>query len=216
MGADGKPRYTAEVISAVLLGIATVASAWCTYQAALWGGTQTANLAAASIRQFDSVRRTMTASRQELVDVSVFVVVLQAQARGETDTISFLRRHARPGFKAALEPWLDDRDGMRTSGKLPFELPEYRVPDEEAAVRLQAQAARASDAAHAANANGDQFVLHTVLAALVLFLVGVTPQLRLRRVQGGVLIFGAVLLAATLVSVARLPHASQDDEVAVK
>lgn len=215
MGADGRPRWSDEVASAVLLGLATLASAWCSYQAALWNGIQTDHLAVASTRQFESMRRTTAASRQELVDASLFMKILESKMRGEEQEVAFLRRHARPELEAAISAWAADRDGVRSKGELPFELPEYRVPDAEEATRLQAEAARAHADARKANDRSDVFVLHTVLAALALFTAGMAPQIRAPGVRRGLLIFGAAVLAVTLVSMARLPRAGRPEVASI-
>ena len=45
-----------EVLSAILLSIATVASAWCAYQSARWNGVQAVSFSAANGARTESVR----------------------------------------------------------------------------------------------------------------------------------------------------------------
>jgi hypothetical protein len=47
-----------DLISAILLSIATVATAWCVYQATGWNGQQTRLYAEASSRRIESTRDT--------------------------------------------------------------------------------------------------------------------------------------------------------------
>src|SRR5438309_7138779 len=102
MQPEGQARPASEVLSMVLLGIATVASAWCAYQAQLWSGEQVRNMALADVRQSESIRKTTVATRNELVDVAVFVSVVEAQARHDERAAAFLKSRARPEFRPAL------------------------------------------------------------------------------------------------------------------
>jgi hypothetical protein len=192
-----------EVVAGILLGIATVASTWCAYQATLWSGEQTRTLADASVKQFESLRRTMTANRESIVDVMTFASFIQAEARKDSGEATYIRKHARPEFRPALEAWIAEPTRKGT----PFGLPQYHVAEEEAALEIQQAAAKQIEAANLANDTADIFVLHTVVLAMALFLLGAATQVRGNRVQQGMLAFGALVLLLTLVSMVRRPRA---------
>jgi hypothetical protein len=69
-------------------------------------------------------------------------------------------------------------------------------------------ASRNLDFAGDASRQNDLYVLHTVFFALALFFFGATSEVRRGGMRRFSLAFGAVILAATLVSLARLPRAS--------
>ena len=71
-----------EVVTAGLLAVATVASAWCAYQAALWSGDQTRDLAKANNAHFLSLRASNDANVALLVDVTTFINYIESEARG--------------------------------------------------------------------------------------------------------------------------------------
>src|SRR3954462_15777085 len=115
-----------EAIVAALLGVTTLASAWCAYQATLWNGQQIRELGRAGEMQFDAVRHTSMAMRAQLIDVATLVGYAQAEGRGDAKTAGFFVDHARREFRPALRGWIHDGTGDGPTGT-PFERADYRV-----------------------------------------------------------------------------------------
>jgi hypothetical protein len=199
-----------ETVSWALLAAATVGSAWCAYQSSLWNGEQTRTLARVTVEQFASSRKSGTADRNVIVDVGTFVAYVEADLRGEARVAGFLREHARPGFKPALEAWIGDKSSGRGDLLNPFVRPEYRLPELAQAQALDDRAAADLDLANAANDHSDLYVLHTVIFALALFFLGATSQLRRRAVRVAALAFGGFIFMASVVSAARLPRVTPE------
>jgi hypothetical protein len=193
-----------EIVAGILLGVATVASTWCAYQATLWSGEQTRTLAKANARQFESMRGTMAASRETLVDVMTFLSYMQAEERNDVRAQNYIRAHARLAFRPALNAWIADKT---RNDSTPFKRPEYRNLEEEAALAAQQDATNDYAFANRANDTSDIFVLHTVVLAMALFLLGAATQVKSSVAQRGLLIFGALVLVLTLTSMATRPHA---------
>jgi hypothetical protein len=188
-------RDRIETISAFLLGLATVASAVCAYRATLWSGEQIRSLTLASARQFESLRQTTAASRERIVDVTSFVDLLQAAARGDARTATFVRERLRGEFRPALEAWIRGGDRARPEAG----------HDAAAATQLQTDAALAIDAAHRASANSDLLALHSVFLALALFFLGLTLQVRTRALRRAMLVFGTLVLFLGVISMMQVP-----------
>jgi len=206
MSADPSSRERIEVVSWVLLAAASLASAWCAYQASLWSGEQTRSLARASVAQFASLRKTTIANRDLTVDVGMVIHYVVADLHGDAKVAGFLRHHVRPTLKPALEAWIADRASGDVDAPNPFKRPEYRIPEWDEALALDRFAASALAQANAANANNDTYLLHTVLFALSLFLLGGTTQVRRRGAQRAMLALGALAFTATMISLVRLPR----------
>ena len=90
--ADQRVPGGGDILSATLMAAATVESAWCAYQAALWTGNQIRALAEASAAQFDSVREMSEASAFLHLRVEVGA---RAQRRG-ADRLRGLEPGERP------------------------------------------------------------------------------------------------------------------------
>lgn len=208
MSSEPPPRDAAELLSWALLTAATVGSAWCAYQASLWNGVQTRSLAMANTEQFASLRKTSIVNRNLSVDVGTFLSYVEADLHGDAKLTGFLRTHARPEFKPALEAWIANESRGRGNGPNAFALPEYRLADQEAAAALEAQASSNIAAANEANDAGDLYVLHTVLFALSLFFFGGTSQTRRAGMRYVMLVLGLVVFGLTVASLLRLPRAA--------
>jgi hypothetical protein len=198
------------IASAVLLAAATVGSAWCAYQATLWGGEQIRSLAGANTAHFESLRKTASANVSVLIDVSTFLSYMQNKARGDDKLAEFIRTHARKEFRPILEAWIAEQKPGVEPTDLPFKPPRYQVTDTRAAEVLEQQAAQGIERSNNANANGDLFVLHTVMFALALFFLGATSaarRLALRRIMLGL---GGLVFTLSMISMARLPRAPSE------
>jgi hypothetical protein len=215
--ADTTAHGSIDMFSSVLLAAATVASAWCAYQASVWNGVQTRALAAASVAQFAAARDSSVVNRNVNIDVGVFLRYVEADLRHDARTADFLRTHARPEFRPAFEAWIADVDAHLPHPPLPFVRPEYKIAAQGRIEDLDSRVTGDLDIANAANGNSDSFVLHTVLFALSLMFLGATAQAHRRRTQLTMLIFGALSFLCTFISMARVPRAPRhDDQVAIR
>jgi hypothetical protein len=207
MATEADARDGIEITSWVLLAAATVGSAWCAYQASLWNGDQMRALSRADIVQFASSRAMSIVNRDAMVDVGTYLNYVGADLRGDAKLAAFLRAHARPEFKPALEAWIAKGASARAELPNPFALPEYRIAQLQNVTNLDNQAHAAIETANAANSNSDGYVLHTVLFALSLFFLGGTSELRRRGMRRAMLVLGSLVFLLTVISVARLPMA---------
>ena len=207
MPEEGRIQDAGEVVTAGLLAVATVASAWCAYQAALWSGDQTRDLAKANNAHFLSLRASNDANVALLVDVTTFINYIESEARNETKTGAYILGHARPEFRPLLRQWIAERKTLGDGADLPFKPPRYKLAALEKSNELAAQADEATQAANRANERSDLFVLHTVLFAIALFFLGSSSSARHKGVRRAMLIVGALSLVLSTISMGRLPRA---------
>lgn len=210
MGLEYSARDNLELVASALLAAATVASAWCAYQASLWNGEETRTLANATVTQFASSRKMTAANRDLTIDATMYLQYLSADLRGETKVADYLRRQARPEFKPVLDAWIADKAAGRPETPNPFARPEYRPADQEAALQLDAQASAEIARAAAANGHNDAYVLRTVLFALSFFFLSSTGQARRRGTRRLMLVFGTLIFTLSVISLARIPRAKSD------
>src|SRR5271167_918376 len=71
-----------EIASAVLLGLAATASAWCGYQSNLWTGAQTFSLVAADEAARKSTQLTLQATQLQSVDLQMLLAYIEGSVRG--------------------------------------------------------------------------------------------------------------------------------------
>jgi hypothetical protein len=202
--AERERRY--ELLATLVLSIATVLTAWSAFQANKWGGEMSLQFSAANAARTFSVQAANEAAAQTSVDVGVFVEYAAAVAAGDDDLASFLEERFRPEFAPAFEAWLatdplEDPDAPAT----PFEMEEYALAASDEAERLAAEADAASQAARAANQQGDDYVLLTVLFASVLFFAGVSTKTSRTLARVGLTALATVLLVGAGTVMATYP-----------
>lgn len=191
-----------DTLSAFVLAIAAVATAWSAYQATRWGGVSIEDFNEANSLRTDSDRLTTQAGLQNVIDVTVAADwAMAASTRNET-LAAELRSRMSPELSAAMDAWLK---GWRFGEPLPpgdaFSAGEYRTSQADQADALQRQADAKFADGRRANQHSDNYVLNGVLFALTLFFAGVATRFETRRHRRAlvisatcVVVLGVVLL----------------------
>jgi len=195
-----------ELVAAVLLALATVATAWAAYQARQWTGEQSQGYSRATATRIEGDRVAAFANRQVQIDVATFIAWIDARAQDRASLARFCRARFRPEFQPAFAAWLASRplqDGAAAA--TPFTLPQYRLASTARAERLERTAAAASDEAKDANGRADNFMLAVVLCASSLAFAGFSVRAGAPRAANAVLGLAALFLLAALVWTATLP-----------
>jgi hypothetical protein len=195
-----------EVASAVLLALATVATAWAAYQSREWTGEQSQGYSQGTAARINANRAAALADRQVQIDVATFVQWIDAHAQHRPALAGFYRARFRPEFEPAFTSWLATRPFTnRDAPATPFETPQYRLAQSAEADRLEATAAAASDRAKDANEHADNYMLAVVLFASALFFAGISSKFTGLGVRATLLGIGCVLALVTLTWVVTLP-----------
>jgi hypothetical protein len=195
-----------EVITAIMLGVVAVATAWSGYQGARWGGVQSTDYTKAGALRVESTRNTTLAGQLMLYDVSIFNQWLNAYSHGETQLASIYERRFRPEFRPAFQAWLTT-DPFNNPNALPGPLlmPQYKVSLAEKADQLEAEATQIFNLGQAANQQSDDYVLNTVFLATVLFLTAISERFEWNTVRAVILVFALGMLLFGIYHLATYP-----------
>ena len=195
-----------EIACAVVLSLATMASAWCAYQSNLWGGVQTFRLHAASAASRKASELNITALELRSFDISIGLAFMETVFRGDKKQEEFYYGRFRPEMKAAVDAWLaTDPLKNPAAPRGPFVMKEYVQQELIDAQRLEKQSDQEYIAAQDANETSDTYVLLTVLFASVLFFGGIGGTFQSQRLRSIVFIVALVLFVATLIVLGTLP-----------
>ena len=208
----------------ILMAIAAILTAWTAFQSAKWSGVQSIELSEARVARTESTVCYTQAGQQAQVDISGFtnwLNALQADIRAgdvvspasateyvpALDSLSgFLFIRFREEFRPAIDAWLDTEPFTNPEAPPnPFVIPEYELEANTMADDLMASADESARLARVANLNSDDYVILTVLAAMVLFFAGLSTKLIKPRNRMLALGLGVVLLFVTVALVLRLP-----------
>jgi hypothetical protein len=165
-----------NIVSAVLLGIAAVATSWATYQATRWSGVQAEKYTEAGAMRVEAIRAATRGGQLSMVDVQTFFQWINAHMDKNEERKSFYRKHFRPEFLPAFEAWAIDLQTNLESPRSPFQLPEYKLSLMEKSEKLEENARRIFKQGEDANEIGDHYVLYAVILASAMFFAGIAPQ----------------------------------------
>ena len=195
-----------EILSAVLLAVATVATAWAAYQSRQWTGEQSQGYSHATASRIAVNRSAALANRQVQIDVATFIAWVDARQENRTDLARFYRARFRDEFKPAFAAWLASKPFANPNApETPFATPEYRLQASAESERLEATAAADSKGAAEANQRADNYMLAVVLFASSLFFAGISTKLAAVRTRAAVLGLGWVVFLGTAIWVLTLP-----------
>jgi hypothetical protein len=203
--ANRSERYL-ELVSTLLLALATVATAWSAYQSRQWTGDQSLGYSRATAARIAVNRVSAVANRQVQIDVATFIQWIDARAQHRDRLAAFYRARFRDEFKPAFAAWLATRPLTNAAAPAtPFAMPQYRLKASAEADGLEQEAAAQSDAAKNANQRAENYMLAVVLFASALFFAGISTKLQSVRARMVILGLGCVLFLGTVIWLATLP-----------
>ena len=198
--------------TAIILAVAAVATAWATFQASQWSGTQSDAQSASAMARADAGRAASEASGAQVVDSQMWLSWLNAVANKQSERARFYQQRFSPQLAAAQKEWLgsvpSDAQGVPTSVPTgtPMDQPSYVVPAEAEANRLSAFAEDQLVIADDASSVATRFVLHAVLLALVLFFASVATKFGSPKLQVLLITVALVLLGVSVLRMLLLPQ----------
>ena len=183
-----------EIVSAILMSLATVSSAWCAYQSARWGGEQAFYLSEAAGMGRESARNMVQAGQVEVLDVAMFMEYASALSQKNNDYAEFLYERFRPELKSATDAWLALNPlNNPKAPPSPFEMVEYKIAERDEARRLNDSVFNKVDEARKVNRISDNYILFTVIFASVLFFAGVGTKFQSRHLKVLILTIGSLV-----------------------
>jgi hypothetical protein len=195
-----------EVLSTVLLAVAAVATAWCSYQASRWNGEQAKQSSTTNRIRIEAARAQGLAEAQTEVDVATFIAWIDAFKGDDKDLADFYFQRFRPEFKPAVNAWLATKPLANPDAPpSPFAMQEYRLAATAEAERLDVEAEASSALVHRDIQRSTDYVLGVVLFASSLFFAGISTKLHSLRQREVLLGIGWLIFLGTAVWIATSP-----------
>src|SRR6476661_4439419 len=179
-----------EPVTALLMALATLSTAWCSYHSAAW--TRKSNRL---MNEFNSLERrvglqTMQGMQQATIHVAMFMEVLAAQHEGNEKLANFYVERFPPDVRKAYDAWLAQK---------PFENPKAD-PHPFVPNLYEVRGSR-----NAGSVSG-QYLANTVLFATVLFFASASGKFEQRRVRVVAFAFAVAVFLFAVVRIAMLPR----------
>jgi hypothetical protein len=204
--AVGAERNRLELVAALLLALATVATAWSGYQSTRWNGEQSKATARANALRIDSAKAAGLANTQTEVDVATFTQWINAYAQKQTRLTDFYFDRFRDEFRPAVNAWVATRPLENPNAPLtPFAMPQYKLAARAESERLDAEAEISAAKARLDIQRASNYVLGVVLFASVLFFAGMSTRLASPRIRVAMLALGCAVFLSTALWIATSP-----------
>lgn len=201
----------AELLIVILLGIVSVATAWVSFQAALYDGQTAKSLSLSQSATAEAESLYLEGNQEYVQDAQTLARLTELQAQIDAgdqvavdvyDALYFVA--VSEHFGAAIEraDAINETDTEFYTSPLDDE--EYQNVLFGAYAEKADEAVALTQQADELDARGDWLTLTTVLMAISLFLLGVAAVVRSRRVQYSLIIIGSaifVFAAAIMVTI---------------
>ncbi len=206
----GKPgsRHSriVQICEVVLLAIVTLTAAWAGYSAARWSTESRVEIAKSSTLRNIATRDDLEAISLRNFDASTFNAWFIAFTLNSPQKEAIAERRFRPAFRVAFNAWMaTDPLHNPHAPPGPTYMPQYKLPAQAQANKLDSEATAKFNAGTQAGATSDNYVQITVFLAAVLFLVGIGSSFKLYGVRYALISFGGALLIISLVLITQQP-----------
>jgi hypothetical protein len=204
----GSNRTVLEILAVLMLGIGSVATAWCGIQTSQWNGEEARESRDAGLLRTDSSELFSFGTQKFSYDANMSAEYAKAVQSGDEQAQEFIRESLmRPEFIPVLDRWEAALLSGASTGTSLFEDQEYLDSLFAESTALSAESDAALDRSDVANKNADDYLLMTLLTATALFFAGVTTSFRSRPARLALLAGAGLVLAFTAARLIDLPVA---------
>jgi hypothetical protein len=192
-----------ELVAVLLLGITTIGTAWCGFQATRWNGQSGDLTRAAAVQRIEGSRLFGLATQRITYDSVVVAKYAEATLEGNAELLQFYRRSVvRPAFVPFLDRWeAAAKAGEPNVGV--FEDKDYLAEQFAAYNETVVAAEQSARESQEADDVAEAYVGTTILLAVALFFAGVTSSFlsRVARILLLIAAIGSVAVAASRIAV---------------
>jgi hypothetical protein len=197
-----------EILSATLLAVVAIGTAWSGFQSAQWGGIQSVQFSKASSLRVESTRASTMAGQLITIDVILFEGWVDAFVAENEDLLDFYEGRFRDEFNPAFDAWVaTDPVNNPDAPSQPFLMEEYKVASRQEAIELEEEASALFATGEIANQTSDDYAFSTVVLATVLFFAGIATRFEWQPIRWVLLAIGIGLLIFGVYNLLSLPIA---------
>jgi hypothetical protein len=207
-GASEAKRPWFEPACAILMAIAAVATAWCSYQSSAWSGESSDLAAQAAKLQRQTNAQHLEARQIEAMQWRLFTEAIDAKMSGNEKLARFYTERFADELKPAYEKWIALRPFDALSAPPHPFVPALYTPRFEQEIRDgHARGAHAEKQSSVAGHVSSSYLSNTVTLATVLLFAATAEKFDQRRVRWGSLTFAITVFLYSAIRTAMLPIA---------
>lgn len=204
---DAPPSRGVEIVSAVLLSVTVILTAWSAFESSKWGGAMAISFSQASSSRIQANRAAVEAAEAKQIDLTVYTQWFQAKANQNEEAADYVAARFTDRLQVAFDEWvgLGGISDPANAPPSPFALESYVVPGTAEIAALDARADSKFEQALRDNQRGDNYTILGVLFAVVLFFAAMATRFTNRNVQIGMLTFAGVAFVVGAAFLASFP-----------
>lgn len=201
-----------EIVATVILSIASLTVAWCTYQSTLWNGKQVFRMAESNLYYREALEKLFLAQQQQEVDVVVTLNFLDAVLEKRQTVIDYYRKRGSSELTKIFTTWLlMDPVNNDNAPAHPLLMEEYKRMINvslSAADSATRNAERLWEESQRFSTISDNYILFTVIFSLVMFLCAIATKFtRLKIAFAGMLVTGTIFFITLILLLILMPIA---------
>ena len=187
-------RKWIEPAVAVLMSLATLSTAWSSYQSAAWTRRSNRLMHEANALERRAALLDVQGSQALAMHAAIFMQIIGAKHAGNQELAEFYEERFAPDAKQAYEAWLTQKPLQNPkSDPHPFVPGLYEMRGAAEAAKFRTDATQWINDARQAGDLAGQFLANTVLFAAVLFFAAMAAKFEQRRVR-----FVTIIVTVTL------------------
>jgi len=198
-----------EVLSVVILAMATILATWGAYQSSLWGSERARAVSESIALRTEAAQAVSIISAQSNANAQFTIAWLLEAEEGDEGGMALLEERVGDRLRPAFDAWLAQVPEGQIPPDTPMDMPEFDLERAEAqrlADRLNELADAEFARAEQASKSSDNFVLVAVIMASVLFFAGVGTKFAVRWVRIAMVGIALVVFLGGLAYAATLPQ----------
>jgi hypothetical protein len=202
---EGKRRWF-EPASAILMALATLSTAWCSYQSSKWNGQSSSFATNAARLEQKAALLHLEDNQVTSIQAKMFMDFINATLIGNDKLAQFYSDRFPPELRAAYDRWMEEK---------PFENPKadphpfvpglYKPRFAQNAQQVTADAGRDGAEATRTGNFAAQYLGNTVLFAMVLFFAGTSAKFDQRYVRQSSFFFAVAVFLFAAARMLMLP-----------
>jgi hypothetical protein len=206
-GEKHERKQWVEPVAALLMALATLSTAWCSFESAAW--TRSSNRL---MNEFNTLERkagllSLQGMQQATIQTAMFTEVLAAKQAGNDQLAKFYVERFPPELRKAYDAWLAQKPFENPNADPhPFVPNLYEIPGSRKAADASAKAANSQREAGSAGSISGQYLANTVLFATVLFFANASSKFEQRRVRVVAFAFAVVVFLFAVARTGMLPR----------
>ncbi len=203
---DPKPYAWVETAGAILMAIASLGTAWSSYEVSRWAAHASGSAGTAGALERKANLMNLQGYQVQAVQAQMFMEYVSAHVSGNATLEKFYVDRFAPELKVAFDAWIAQKPFETASAPPhPFAMPQYERRFTREIEESLKESARLAQEARTDGGVADKYLTNTVILATVLFFIGITSRFSSAKLRLSTFCFGAVLFAFSIIRVLILP-----------